>query len=167
MNIGNTKSFSVLHSAYSGCTPYQVLFSLNNPLTWRYCTMFIILSSIISRNAVWNTNFLQDNLFQNFFLLYSTPSGCAPFQLCLNLNSSFIQLKSTIFKWYSQSLRISVGKPFFSRKSKPTFPFASDFKNTEHNPYQVSFNLNNSLTRRIITISKSTLFASFVKFRPK
>ena len=56
------KILFVLHSNYTGNTPYRVWFDLDNSLTRWKSSIFKIRFSLKSQNSVWNTKFFLHKL---------------------------------------------------------------------------------------------------------
>ena len=92
------KVLFALHSTYTGDTPFQVWFDLNNSLTQRKRPVFKSRYSQNSQIFVRKTNvFPIQAIAKILFLLHPTYTGYTPFQVWFNLNNFLTQWKKELF----------------------------------------------------------------------
>ena len=78
-----------LHSNYTGDTPCQVLFDLNNSVTRWKTPVFKIPFSRNSKSFVWNNNFLPRQAIPKIlFFFHSKYTGDTPCRVWFDLNTS-------------------------------------------------------------------------------
>ena len=146
------KILFVLHSNYTGDTPYRVWFDLDNSLVRWKRPIFNICYSGNTEISVWNTNFFpRQPIAKIIFVLHSNYTGDTPYLVWVDLDDSLFWWKRPIFKiGYSGNTQISVWNTnFFPRqpRAKTLFVLLSNY--TGDTPYRVSFDLDDSLVRWI------------------
>ena len=143
------KNLFVLDSSYTGDTPYWVWFDLNNSLTrWKRPT-FKIRYLRKSQISVWNTNFFpRQAIAKILFVSDSSYTWDTPYRVWFDLDDSLTRWKRPTFKIrYLRKSQISVWKTnFFPRQAIAKILSVLDPSYTRDTPYQVWFDLNNSLT---------------------
>ena len=105
----------VLHSNYTGDTPYRVWFDLDNSVVRWTRPIFKIGYSVNTQISVWNTNFFpRQPIARILFVLHSNYTGDTPYRVEFDLDNSLVQWKRPIFKiGYSGNTQISVWKTYF------------------------------------------------------
>ena len=105
-----SQKFFVLHSYYTGDTPYRVWFDLDNSLVRWTRPIFKIGYSGNTQISVWNTNFFpRQPRAKTLFVLLSNYTGDTPFQVSFDLDDSLVRWIRPIFKiGYSGNTQISV-----------------------------------------------------------
>ena len=144
------KIIFVLHSNYTGDTPYLVWVDLDDSLFWWKRPIFKIGYSGNTQISVWNTNFFpRQPRAKTLFVLHSNYTGDTPYRVSFDLDNSLVRWKRPIFKsGYSGNTQISVWNTnFFPRQpiAKILFVLHSNYKGDT--PYRVWFDLDNSLVR--------------------
>ena len=104
------KIIFVLHSNYTGDTPYRVWFDLDDSLFWWKRPIFKIGYSGNTQISVWNTNFFpRQPIAKIIFVLHSNYTGDTPYRVWFDLDDSLFWWKRPIFKiGYSGNTQISV-----------------------------------------------------------
>ena len=142
---------SVLDSGHPWDTPYQVWFNLDNSLTRRN---FYIFENRISEKvdiSDWNTNFFPRQAIAKIFsVLDSRHPWDTQYQVWFNLDNSLTRRNFYIFEnRISEKVDISDWNTnFFPRQAIAKISSVLDSRHPWDTPYQVWFNLDNSLTRR-------------------
>ena len=105
------KIIFVLHSNYTGDTPYRVWFDLDDSLFWWKRPIFKIGYSGNTQISVWNTNFFpRQPRAKTLFVLLFNYTGDTPYRVSFDLDDSLVRWKRPIFKiGYSGNTQISVG----------------------------------------------------------
>ena len=114
------KILFVLHSDYTGDTPYRVWFDLDNSLTRRKRPIFKIRYLRNSQISVWKTNFFpMQAIAKILFVLHYRYTWDTPYRVWFDLDNSLTRRKRPIFKIrYLQNSQISVWKTnFFPRQA--------------------------------------------------
>ena len=145
------KILFVLQFRYPWDTPYQVWFNLDNSLTRRNFYIFENRTSEKVDFSDWNTNFFSRQTIPKIFsVLELKHPWDTPYRVWFTLDNSLTRWKRPIFEIiYSKKSQISVWKAnFFPRQAIAKILFVLQFRYPWDTPYQVWFNLDNSLTRR-------------------
>ena len=112
------KILFVLHSNYTGDTPYRVWFDLDDSLVWWKRSIFKIGYSGNTQISVWNTNFFPRQPIAKILVLHSNYTGDTPYRVWFDLDNSLVRWIRPIFKiGYSGNTQISVSNTnFFLRQ---------------------------------------------------
>ena len=131
----------------------SIWFTLDNSLTRWKRPIFKIRYSRNSQFSVWKTNFFpRQAIPKKLFVIHFRYAWDTPYRIWFNLNNSFTRWKRPIFKIrYSRNSQISVWKTnFFPRQAIPKIIFVLHSRYAWDTPYGIWFDLNNSLTQKIL-----------------
>ena len=144
------KILSVSQSRYPWDTPIRVWFDLDNSfIRWRR-RIFKILFLRNSQISIWKTKFLPRQAIPKILSVSdSRHPWDTPIRIWFDLDNSFIRWRRRIFKiLFLRNSQISIWKTkFLPRQAIPKILSVSDSKYPWDTPYQVWFDLDNSLTR--------------------
>ena len=144
------KILFVLHFRYTWDTPYQIWFNLDNSLTrWNFYLFENRISDQVDISD-WSENFFPRQAIPKIlFVLHLRYTWETPYQIWFNLNNSLTRWNFYIFEnRISDQVDISDWSTnFFPRQAIPKNLFVLHSRYTWDTPYQIWFNLNNSLTR--------------------